>query len=198
MYSKSLFGYGRSLCGPSVINPVGCGYGGYGNISSDFIITEQVLNALKEIQHDYTLPMSTENYSAIPTDYNRYLRLFGILDNTIPKVVNGELKLLLLIAQEGLTGAVKSYGLNYSNVELGLQNSILRQTIDDILSNKNVVPAISSTRGQFTINKTFTLAPLFSYYILLYGMPAYGEGFDESKLAILLSVLEKNCINPYA
>jgi hypothetical protein len=194
MYSKSIFGYGRSMCGPSVINPVGCGYGnGYTN----FIITDEVLNALKEIQHDYTLPMSTENYSAIPTDYNRYLRLYGILDSTIPKVVNGELKLLLLIAQEGLTGAVKSYGLNYNNIELSLQNALLRQTIDDILSNKNVVPAISSTRGQFTINKSFTLAPLFSYYILLYGMPAYGEGFDESKLAVLLSVLEKNCINPY-
>ncbi len=196
MYSKSLFGYGRSVCSPSVINPVGCPYAGSG-MGSNFIITDEVLNALKEIEHFYTLPMSTDNYSSIPTDYNRYLRLFGILDSTIPKIINGELRLLLLIAQEGLTGAVKSYGLNYNNVELSLQNSVLRQTIDDILSNKNVVPAISSTRGQFSATKTFTLAPLFSYYILLYGMPAYGEGFDESKLAVLLSVLEKNCINPY-
>ena len=196
MYSKSLFGYGRSVCGPSVINPVGCPYAGSG-MGGDFIITDQVLLALKEIEKYYTLPMSIENYSAIPTDYNRYLRLYGILDRTIPTIINGELRLLLLIAQEALTGSIKSYGLNYNNVELSLQNITLRQTIDDILSNKNVVTAISSTRGQLTINKTFTLAPLFSYYILLYGMPAYGEGFDESKLAMLLSVLEKNCINPY-
>jgi hypothetical protein len=32
---------------------------------------------------------------------------------------------------------------------------------------------------------------------MLYGMPAYGVGFDEYKLAVLLSIFEKNGIDPY-
>ena len=70
--------------------------------------------------------------------------------------------------------------------------------IDDILSGKNEVSALGDVQGEISISKTFKLAPLYSYYIYLYGMPAYGVGFDASKLSLLVSILNKYDINPYS
>jgi hypothetical protein len=107
------------------------------------------------------------------------------------------LKLLFQITEEGLQGAMNAYGLNYTNVELNVENMALKKQIEDILSGKNKKNAFNSTGGQFTVKKSFTLAPLFSYYITLYGMPDAGVGFDQDKLSMLLNILEKHCINPY-
>jgi hypothetical protein len=41
------------------------------------------------------------------------------------------------------------------------------------------------------------LAPLYSYYIYLYGMPAYGVGFDATKLSLLATIMTKYGLNPY-
>jgi hypothetical protein len=74
---------------------------------------------------------------------------------------------------------------------------MLNKKNDDILSGKNEVSALGDTSGQIAISKTFKLAPLYSYYIYLYGMPVYGVGFDATKLSLLSTILNKYGINPY-
>jgi hypothetical protein len=48
-----------------------------------------------------------------------------------------------------------------------------------------------------SITKTFTLAPIFNYYIIIFGMPAYGVGFDPVKVYFLEQILKNMGVNPY-
>jgi hypothetical protein len=192
MYSKSLFTR-QSNVSRTVIDPlgvVGMGVGG-GFLSADTI------KALKAVQEYYTMNLANKTYDKVPTDYTKFLHLFYTIRASYNKAGSHNMRLLLKITEEGLVGAMNSYGLNYTVVETKLQNTMLQNTIEDILSGKNVKNAFGSNTGQLTIKKTFTLAPLFSYYILLYGMPEAGVGFDQNKLSILLSIFEKNGMNPY-
>jgi hypothetical protein len=105
--------------------------------------------------------------------------------------------LLFQTTIEGLSGAMNAYGLSVDKTELKLKITLLEKTISDMESNVNVVNAVTASNGQYSLKKSFTLAPLFSYYIMLYGLPEAGVGFDQNKLSILLSILENQCINPY-
>jgi hypothetical protein len=99
---------------------------------------------------------------------------------------------------DGIQGTMNAYTIFTQNISLTLNNIILEKRIADILSGKNEVKAMSDTCGQFTATKTFVLAPLFSYYIMMYGLPVFGVGFDSEKLATILKVLTSNGIDPYA
>jgi hypothetical protein len=195
IYSKSIFTPYKTNLEPSLIYPVS-GPGGKG--TGDFQITDEVIAAIKIIQQQYTFNLATERYEQIPTDYLKFLKLYKTIENTRKKTLNKNLQTLYLITREGLQGAMNAYSLNYSNTELKLERTLLQKTIEDILAGINRTAALTpDVGGKFTVKKTFTLAPLFSYYIMLYGMPAYGVGFDEYKLAVLLSIFEKNGIDPY-
>ena len=75
---------------------------------------------------------------------------------------------------------------------------MLNKKNDDILSGKNEVKAIGGcTSGKLSISKTFKLSPIYSYYIHLYGMPAYGVGFDATKLSLLSSIMKKYGMDPF-
>lgn len=188
MYSKSLINNNSNL-ERTLLYPLG------NPSSSNIMFTNDTLVALRTIQQYYTLNLSNRTYTLIPTDYQKYLKLYNAVQTTSKLVSNSYLKLLFKITEEGLTGAINAYGLSFENTQLKKENAELLQTIDDILSNKNKIPSIASnSTDQLGLQKTFTLAPLFSYYILLYGLPAEGEGFDQIKLMNLASVLEKNCI----
>jgi hypothetical protein len=116
---------------------------------------------------------------------------------SIAKQRNTNLRLLFQIAKDGLLGSLNSKTLNELNVDLNFQTLMLNKKVDDILSGKNEVVALGDVQGEFTISKTFKLAPIYSYYIYLYGMPAYGVGFDAAKLSLLVSIMNKYGINPY-
>jgi hypothetical protein len=94
-----------------------------------------------------------------------------------------------------MDGALHSRTLFEDNAELDVRVLMLQKKNDDILSGKNEVKALSNTSGNFSITKTFKLAPLYSYYIYLYGMPASGVGFDETKLSLLKTILAKYGVN---
>lgn len=175
----------------SVVNPVGVA-------GSQVIFSASTMAALKAVQQYYTFNLSKQTYDQIPTDYDKFLHLYRTIHSSYDKMhSNSNIQLLFKITMEGLEGAMNAYGLNYTVTELTMQNTTLQNTIDDILSGKNRKSALGSNTGQFTVNKSFTLAPLFSYYISLYGMPEAGVGFDKNKLSIILSILEKHCIDPY-
>jgi hypothetical protein len=116
---------------------------------------------------------------------------------TYQNTTNLGLRLLFQITEDGLIGAINSFDLNYLNTELTQRNSELQLTINDFENKVNVKSVLKTDTGNVSFQKSFTLAPLFSYYIVLYGMPAAGVGFDPEKLSNLLYIMEQNNIDPY-
>ena len=156
--------------------------------------SDEVACAIRTIQQEYTHHLATQQYADIPTDYAKYLQLYTIVDRTLVRDTN--LKLLFQITKEGLKGSLRVFDLHYRNMELTVQNAALRTQIQTILDKVNIHAVIESSGG-LCATRTFTLAPIFSYYILVYGMPTAGQGFDEVKLANLIPILETNGIAPY-
>lgn len=206
-YSKSMFGSydGTSNVERLMTHPLG-------NVAKPLIVSETViqvsplsdlsfnqytLNALKEIEEKYTANLAGKNYDSIPTSYPEYVRLYHILSGLQISTVNDNLRLLFKITQEGLTGAMNAFGLNTDVIELNLKTIILQNQVNQLESGVNVRELPTGASGQFVIKKAFTLAPVFSYYIALFGMPAYGVGFKPDRVATLEEMLRKHGIDPY-
>lgn len=162
------------------------------------VLDESAFNALEIIQTSYGLNMVNKTYEQIPTDYQQYVDLYVILTAIYEKMSNPKLALLIEIAKSTLVGAVNSYS-NYADcMMLQLSKTNLQNQINDILSNKNQkMVEMATSAGQLSLVKSFTLAPVFNYYILVYGLPAFGVGFDPLKISFLVNVLVKAGINPY-
>jgi hypothetical protein len=154
--------------------------------------------AIERARTEYTTFLANRQYQSISTDLNKSLLLYDEVYQQKALATNTNLLILLQITMDGIQGTMNAYTLYTQNISLTLSNIILEKKIEDILSGKNETSAISDTCGQFTATKTFVLAPLFSYYIMMYGLPAFGVGFDPEKLALILKVLTANGIDPYA
>jgi hypothetical protein len=188
--SKSLM-TGAQNTSKSLINPVST------SSQQELQFGTELTNALSRIETDYVEKMSSRKYLNIPSSVQAFLALNDTMLSAISKQKNTNLKLLFQIARDGMDGALHSRTLFSDNADLDVQVLMLNKKNDDILSGKNEVKAISSASGQFTITKTFKLAPIYSYYIYLYGMPAYGVGFDATKLSLLATIMTKYGVNPY-
>lgn len=185
----------------SVLNPVGIRRV---NNATTTVITNQTnvtdieLASLKEIEEYYTSNLAGKTYTQIPTDFTRYLKLFDIVNKARIKYhSNTALSLLFQITTEGLTGSMNAFGLNTLNVELEIQNTWYQEQLQQIINGVNVNPAFDQNTGTLSMMQTFELAPLFTYYIKMYGIPSPGVGFDPVKLNIVLTALENMGINPY-
>jgi hypothetical protein len=189
--SKSLL-TGAQNTSKSMVNPVST------SSQQELQFGVDLTGALNTIQNQYVKKEALKQYLEIPELMSQYLTLNDIMTSSIAKQRNSNLKLLFNIANDGLLGALNSKTLNADNIDLQLQVLMLNKRVDDILSGKNEFSALSDVQGEISISKTFKLAPLYSYYIYLYGMPAYGVGFDASKLSLLVSILNKYGINPYS
>lgn len=189
--SKSLL-TGAQNTSKSMVNPVST------SSQQELQFGVDLTGALNTIQNQYVKKEAIKQYLEIPELMSQYLLLNDIMTSSIAKQRNSNLKLLFNIANDGLLGALNSKTLNADNIDLQLQVLMLNKRVDDILSGKNEVSALGDVQGEISISKTFKLAPLYSYYIYLYGMPAYGVGFDASKLSLLVSILNKYDINPYS
>jgi len=189
MTSKSLLTNVRGVS-KSLINPVST----YSQQDMQFGI--DIANTLSQLESDYVEKMASRKYLDIPTSMPKFLSMNEAMLNAISKQKNTGLQLLLKIARDGMDGALHSRTLFVDNAELDIQVLMLKKKIDDILSGKNELTVHADTTGQFVITKTFKLAPIYSYYIHLYGMPAYGVGFDATKLSLLSTILKKYQIKP--
>jgi hypothetical protein len=171
-------------------------------LSEPVILPNQDLNfpstAINRARNEYTTFLANRQYQSISTDLNKSLLLYDEVYQQRTLATNSNLLILLQITMDGIQGTMNAYTLYTQNISLTLNNIILEKKIEDILSGKNEKNAMSDTCGQFTATKTFVLAPLFSYYIMMYGLPAFGVGFDPEKLAVILKVLTANGIDPYA
>lgn len=189
MTSKSLLTNVRGVS-KSMINPVST------YSQQDMQFSADITKSLNQIESLYVDKMASRKYLDIPTSIPNFLTLNETMLNAISKQKNTSLQLLLKIARDGMDGALHSRTLYVDNADLDIQVLMLKKKIDDILSGKNEVSVHADTAGQFVITKTFKLAPIYSYYIHLYGMPAYGVGFDATKLSLLTTILKKYQIKP--
>jgi hypothetical protein len=199
MFSNaSLITTSRSLYNPVSLGGGGSGSGG-GSVSSDLsIITSTYLNTLTKIHQFYGLNMVNKTYYNIPNDFEQYIQLYVVLQQIQKKVQNSALSMLLKLAEDTLVGAINSYEVYGDKLVLQLNVSNLQQQIQTILSNKNQkFVEVATSTGQLSVNKTFKLAPVFNLYILIYGMPEFGVGFDQIKISYLIDILKQNGIDPY-
>jgi hypothetical protein len=192
--SKSLF---TSLLIPSqsrsLYNPI------YQNNTTDLIFYNKTFfNTLKIIEEFYVKNMANKHYENIPNDYNKYVTLYVILYKVLERTSNPQLKLLFKITQEALIGAMNSITIYGDKLYLELKVNTLEQKLNDVLlvENKKVVEIANAT-GQLNINKSFKLATVFNDYILIYGLPEFGVGFDPVKIEFLANLLKKKGIDPY-
>jgi len=174
------------------------GGGGGGANELDNVLTTSYVNSLNTISKLYGENMANKNYESIPNNYQQYIQLYMVLQQIQSKIKNQNLLLLLKLTQDTLVGAINSYSIYGDNVVLRLDKTYLQGQIDTILSQQNQrVVELATSTGQLTITKTFKLAAVFNYYILIYGMPAYGVGFDPAKISYLVDILTKRGIDPY-
>jgi hypothetical protein len=193
MYSKSLFGSSNNQT-KSLINPLGIISIPF--INNETLFTIEQLNKLNIVRELYTKPLGNQNYD-IPSDYLEYSELYTLISNLVINTQNNSIRLLLKITREGLSGAINAFNLNKANIELNIQNLLLTNKIENILTNKNDHCVIENLNKNITLQKTFTLAPIYSYYISIFGIPEKGQGFQPEKIQLLLSILDKYDINPY-
>ena len=188
--SKSLITNNKNIL-RNIINPVE-------TVSAQELQFDQdLIRTLNKIELDYVKKMAERKYLDISQDMDRYLTLDYQVGLNLATIKNSNIKLLLEIARDGLTGALRSRTLNTDVTELTVKNSILEKRIEDILSGKNEIEAMNDTFGEFVITKTFKLAAIYSYYITLYGLPAFGVGFDTAKLTLLSDILRRYGIDPF-
>jgi hypothetical protein len=200
MYTRNLFGIAPSDTTRTMIYPLGEKPVSNSELQTTLLtFTAEVERSMRIIQEDYTVHLANQQYANIPTDYARYLQLYGIVQNTLQSISpqNANLRVLLRITRDGLQGSLRVYDLFYRNIELTVQNATLRAQIQDLIDGVNIKTALEST-GTICVTRTFTLAPIFSYYILVYGMPKCGQGFDEDKLNLLIPILEANGVQPFS
>ena len=188
--SKSLM-TGAQNTSKSMVNPVST------SSQQELQFGADLTHALNIIQNQYVSKEAAKKYLEIPELMSQYLSLNDTMTVSIAKQRNTNLRLLFNIANDGLLGALNSKTLNADNIDFNFQVLMLNKKVDDILSGKNEVVALGDVQGEFSITKTFKLAPLYSYYIYLYGMPAYGVGFDAGKLSLLVAIMNKYGSNPY-
>ena len=165
--------------------------------STDLVFPEIVVNSINTIDAEYTSRMANRQYADIPTDLIQSLLLHDEVGKQYDAATNSNLRTLLQITLDGLNGAINGYALYTQHLSMSIKNSILEKRIEDILSGKNEKDVIADTCGGFGLTKTFTLAPLFSYYIAAFGMPAFGVGFDKDKLSLIQQILVAAGIDPF-
>jgi len=188
--SKSMFASQKN-CGKSIMN-----MNANANATMN-AFNQTIIDSLNTIEQNYTSCLASGSYNNISRDYIEYSKLYTQISNLQLSVLDSSISILLKITKEGLMGAMNALGLSNQLLEANVSKISLQNQVNKLESGLNQLNIYSNTSGQYQITKTFTLMPLYSYYILLYGLPAQGIGFDPLKVTQLLEVLKSNNIDPY-
>lgn len=213
---KSIFGghvASATQSNRSMINPVG-NPSSINSASIDNIINKQTFS---DIEKKYTSLLADKNFAAMQPDIIEYYTLYDKISklvlstNTNDKMV----QLLFKITLQGLMGSIHAFHLNAANVELHLKTLDLQDRIQTILSDKNTYAVVmdtgnkmtndptsstsstssSTSKDRMSLVKTVSLAPVYSYYILLFGVPE--NGFDPIRIQQLAQVLQQYNVDPF-
>ena len=203
-YSKSLFTNNTVFSNErSLFNPISFAIAvqtiGTGTSQELEFLTQYYIGIIRLIQTDYSSKIANQTYESIPTDFSQYTNLVKEVQEMRSQTTNASVLLLLQIAEDTLRGAFNSLSLYGDNLLLQLDKADLQKQVTDILSDKNVATIQSSmSTNSMTLTQSFQLAPVFNYYIRIYGAPLQGEGFDPVKIAFIIYTLEENGVDPYS
>ncbi len=203
-YSKSLFTNNTVFSNErSLFNPISFAIAvqtiGTGTSQELEFLTQYYIGIIRLIQTDYSSKIANKTYESIPTDFTQYTNLVKEVQEMRSQTTNASVLLLLQIAEDTLRGAFNSLSLYGDNLLLQLDKADLQKQVTDILSDKNVATIQSSmSTNSMTLTQSFQLAPVFNYYIRIYGAPLQGEGFDPVKIAFIIYTLEENGVDPYS
>ena len=203
-YSKSLFTNNTVFSNTrSLINPISFAIAvqtiGTGTSQELEFLTQYYIGIIRLIQTDYSSKIANQTYESIPTDFSQYTNLVKEVQEMRSQTTNASVLLLLQIAEDTLRGAFNSLSLYGDNLLLQLDKADLQKQVADILSDKNVTSIQSSmSTNNMTLTQSFQLAPVFNYYIRIYGAPLQGQGFDPVKVAFIIYTLQENGVDPYS
>ena len=203
-YSKSLFTNNTVFSNErSLFNPISFAIAvqtiGTGTSQELEFLTQYYIGIIRLIQTDYSSKIANQTYESIPTDFSQYTNLVKEVQEMRSQTTNASVLLLLQIAEDTLRGAFNSLSLYGDNLLLQLDKADLQKQVADILSDKNVTSIQSSmSTNNMTLTQSFQLAPVFNYYIRIYGAPLQGQGFDPVKIAFLIYTLQENGVYPYS
>lgn len=152
-------------------------------------IPPSILTTIQDIKSLYSTNLASNNYQNIPTDYEKYLDLLFEL-NSYTSFPCDSLGVMLSIVKDALIASSKMSTLFQTNNELTMTVSILNKKIDDILSGINKIKAIGNVEGTLEFKKTIKLAPLYSFYIVIFGLPAFGVGFNQDAISALNDIID--------
>jgi hypothetical protein len=202
-YSKSIFTNSTVFSNTrSLIDPISLGItsSGSGGTTYDVLefLTSSYLSILRIIKTQYGDNMANKTYENIPSSYDEYASLVSNLKIIQSKTTNSTITLFLKIAEDTLIGAVNSYALYGDNLILQVDKANLEKRVNDILTDKNTKLVKNTfSNSNMSVQKTFKLAAVFNYYIMIYGIPAPGVGFDPVKNTFLVNILTEKGIDPY-
>lgn len=169
-------------------------------VSEDLqLIRDGYLDVLRRIESEYGAHASSQNYENISRDHAVYVDLYDQM-TTLQSLVNEEtLNLLLTLAKETLITSFHAVNLHSDNLSLLVQKSQLQSQVTQLIeeANRSLVEVAENNNTQMTLTRTFTLAPVYSYYISVYGMPVNGAGFNPLKISFLAEILTNLGISPY-
>ena len=163
------------------------------------IIEDGYYGLLERIETEYGVHASSQNYENVSRNQAIYVDLYDQMTSLQALVTEQTLSLLLTLAKETLITSFHSVNLHTDNLSLLIQKSQLQQQVTQVITdaNKEFVEAAECNDSQLSITKTFTLAPVYSYYISVFGMPVNGSGFNPLKVSFLAEVLTSLGISPY-
>lgn len=161
---------------------------------NELILSNNTFNSIKIINDNYLINLANKKYDNIPKDFNNYIKLYDYINKIRNESNNINFKVFLNITINSLKGAVEAHTLYSQNKNLTKSIETLNKTIDTFNTQKNISNVTNAT-GTLTMEKIFTMTPLFSEYIKTYGLPEYGEGFDPEKLSNIMNILNEDNID---
>lgn len=199
MVGKSLFNNStHSGISRSLLNPISLGQTTSVSSGEVDLISTAYYDILRIIESMYGANMASKNYEDIPNNYDQYIQLYESLQTLQAQTTNNDISLLLQIAEHTLVGAVNSYTIYGENVLLRVDKTTLETRVSELLNRVNVENVNDAeTDSNLGVVRSFRLAPVYNYYIMIYGMPASGVGFDPVKLSFLVDILTEKGIDPY-
>lgn len=161
-------------------------------------IAANYLALLQQIETQYGAPASSQNYLTIPRSQSAYVDLYDNMTALQGQVTDPTVSILVTLAKETLITAFHSVNLHSDNTILAVQRISLQDRINELIAQANVDTVdVACANSQFGITQTVTLAPVYSYYIQVYGMPVNGAGFNPLKVSFLAEILTNVGIAPY-
>jgi hypothetical protein len=168
------------------------------NEDYELVTTGSNKEIIEFIERNYGANSAAKNYHLIDGNINVYNSVYSNIQNILNSIKTPELVTLITAIQELLASSYNSLGLHKDNIAQNITISTLTDKVQDILTNKNRDSLLQQNNpGSLTITQTFTLAPVYNYYISIYGMPLQGQGFNPLKISYIAEILTSLDIEPY-